>query len=152
MRSAYLINYIGSFEGVVRNPDHVVLYTLAQSPVMWEQRVSVVSTLMLIRNGRFSDTMKLAEIFLETKHDLMQKAVGWMLREVGKRDKELLVSFLNTYKDQMPRTTLRYAIEKFTAGERQELMQKKHKTDSTEFNTFDQTDKEWLEEIVSLIR
>ena len=116
---------------LVRNPDHGVLYTLAKSPVMWEQRVSVVSTLMLIRQGRFSDTMKLAEIFLETKHDLMQKAVGWMLREVGKRDKELLASFLSTHKATMQRTTLRYAIEKFTAGERQELMQRKHKTDKT---------------------
>ncbi len=91
---------------------------------MWEQRIAVVSTLMLIRHGQFADTIELAEIFLGTKHDLMQKAVGWMLREVGKRDKALLMSFLNTNKGAMPRTTLRYAIEKFSAEERKELMRK----------------------------
>ena len=108
---------------LVKHSDHSVLYTLAQSPVMWEQRIAVVSTVMLIRHGHFADTIELAEIFLGTKHDLMQKAVGWMLREVGKRDKGLLVSFLNTHKAAMPRTTLRYAIEKFTSEERKELMQ-----------------------------
>ena len=108
---------------LVKHQDHSVLYTLAQSPVMWEQRIAVVSTLMLIRHGQFADTIELAEIFLGTKHDLMQKAVGWMLREVGKRDKALLMSFLNTNKGAMPRTTLRYAIEKFTSEERKELMQ-----------------------------
>ena len=107
---------------LVKHQDHSVLYTLAQSPVMWEQRIAVVSTLMLIRHGQFADTIELAEIFLGTKHDLMQKAVGWMLREVGKRDKSLLVSFLNTYKGKMPRTTLRYAIEKFSAEKRKEFM------------------------------
>ena len=109
---------------LVKHQDHSVLYTLAQSPVMWEQRIAVVSTLMLIRHGQFADTIELAEIFLGTKHDLTQKAVGWMLREVGKRDKALLMSFLNTNKGAMPRTTLRYAIEKFSAEEKKELMRK----------------------------
>ena len=109
---------------LVKHQDHSVLYTLAQSPVMWEQRIAVVSTLMLIRNDQFTDTIELAKLFLGTKHDLMQKAVGWMLREVGKRDKALLMSFLNTNKGAMPRTTLRYAIEKFSAEERKELMRK----------------------------
>lgn len=93
--------------------DRSVLYRLAASGSMWEQRIAVVSTLMLIRDGQFGDTMKLAGIFLETKHDLMQKAVGWMLREVGKRDEGLLRDFLDDHCTKMPRTMLRYAIEKF---------------------------------------
>ena len=104
--------------------DHSVLYDLAQSPVMWEQRIAVVSTLMLIRHGHFNDTIELAVMFLDTRHDLMQKAVGWMLREVGKRDKPLLVSFLNSHKAVLPRTTLRYAIERFDAEERKGFMSK----------------------------
>lgn len=107
---------------LVSHPDHSVLYTLAQSPVMWEQRIATVSTLMLIRHGQFTDTIELAGTFLDTRHDLMQKAVGWMLREVGKRDKPLLVSFIETHKAAMPRTMLRYAIEKFPAEERMGFM------------------------------
>lgn len=107
---------------LVSHPDHSVLYTLAQSPVMWEQRIATVSTLMLIRHGQFTDTIELAGTFLDTRHDLMQKAVGWMLREVGKRDKPLLVSFIETHKAAMPRTMLRYAIEKFPAEERMRFM------------------------------
>ena len=107
---------------LVTHPDHSVLYTLAQSPVMWEQRIATVSTLMLIRHGQFTDTIELAGTFLDTRHDLMQKAVGWMLREVGKRDKPLLVSFIDTHKAAMPRTMLRYAIEKFPAEERMGFM------------------------------
>lgn len=107
---------------LVSHPDHSVLYTLAQSPVMWEQRIATVSTLMLIRHCQFTDTIELAGTFLDTRHDLMQKAVGWMLREVGKRDKPLLVSFIETHKADMPRTMLRYAIEKFPAEERMRFM------------------------------
>lgn len=90
-----------------------ILYQLAGSPDMWEQRIAVVSTLMLIRKDCFTDTIALAEMFMETKHDLIQKAVGWMLREVGKRDEQLLVDFLEVNRRRMPRTMLRYAIEKF---------------------------------------
>ena len=79
---------------------------------MWEQRIAVVATLMLIRHGQFEDTVRLAEYFLNTRHDLMQKAVGWMLREVGKRDQDLLIAFLEAYGNRMPRTMLRYAVEK----------------------------------------
>lgn len=109
---------------LVRHPDHKVLYTLAQSSVMWEQRIAVVSTLMLIRHGQYNDTIALAEQFLATRHDLMQKATGWMLREVGKRDKDLLVAFLERHKTKMPRTMLRYAIEKFSPEERKRFMDK----------------------------
>lgn len=94
--------------------DRSVLHALASSGNIWEQRIAVVSTLMLIRNGQFDDTIKLAGMFLNTKHDLMQKAVGWMLREVGKRDERTLTGFLDKHCLQMPRTMLRYAIEKFS--------------------------------------
>ncbi len=104
--------------------DHSVLYRLAESSVMWEQRIAVVSTLMLIRHGRFEDTMNLAEKFLSTRHDLMQKAVGWMLREVGKRDEALLVAYLEKHRKHMPRTMLRYAIEKFPPQKRKYFMSK----------------------------
>ena len=98
---------------LVQQEDREILYTLADSDNMWEQRIAVVSTLMLIRNGFYADTIALAEKLLDTGHDLMQKAIGWMLREVGKRDERLLVEFLEKYKHTMPRTMLRYAIEKF---------------------------------------
>ena len=111
---------LGDF--LVTREDHEVLYRLAESSDMWKQRVAVVSTLMLIRHGQFADTMLLAEKLRSTRHDLMQKAVGWMLREVGKRDKTLLVDFLERHRLHMPRTMLRYAIEKFSPDERQHFM------------------------------
>lgn len=98
---------------LTRKEDRSVLYELASSDIMWEQRIAVVSTLMLIRHNQFEDTLKLAAMFLGTRHDLMQKAVGWMLREVGKRDENLLKEFLDKHCAVMPRTMLRYAIEKF---------------------------------------
>lgn len=97
---------------LVNRNDHQILYTLAQSPDMWSQRIAIVSTLMLIRNGQYTDTIALAEHFMTTRHDLIQKATGWMLREVGKRDEPLLVSFLEANSTRMPRTMFRYAIEK----------------------------------------
>jgi len=109
---------------LVGQKDRKVLYDLARSSVMWEQRIAVVSTLMLIRHGSFSDTIALAKLFLDTRHDLMQKAVGWMLREVGKRDRALLTEFLENHKQEIPRTMLRYAIEKFTPEERRHFMLK----------------------------
>ena len=109
---------------LVKLEDRSILYELAQSQLMWEQRIAIVSTLMLIRNGQFEDTMRLAQKLLSARHDLMQKAVGWMLREVGKRDKGLLQSFLEKHKSQMPRTMLRYAIEKFSPEERAYYMKR----------------------------
>ena len=105
--------------------DRNVLYDLAGSSVMWERRIAVVSTLMLIRHGQFDDTIRLAEALINSKHDLMQKSIGWMLREVGKRDKGLLVQFIEKHKHEMPRTMLRYAIEKFPEPERREFMRKR---------------------------
>lgn len=97
---------------LVNRNDRQILYTLAKSPDMWSQRIAIVSTLMLIRNGQYTDTIALAEQFMTTRHDLIQKATGWMLREVGKRDEPLLVSFLEANSTRMPRTMFRYAIEK----------------------------------------
>lgn len=93
--------------------------------MLWHQRVSIVSTLTLIRNGRYGMTFKIAEKFISHQHDLIHKATGWMLREIGKRGgKEELVDFLNRNKDRMPRTALRYAIERFTEEERKHFMSK----------------------------
>lgn len=100
------------------------LYRLADSSLLWEQRIAVVATITLIRNGDFIDILCLAERLLNHKHDLMQKAIGWMLRELGKRDKDLLVQFLEQHSQNMPRTMLRYSIEKFTDEERRFFMKR----------------------------
>ena len=104
--------------------DRNVMYGLAGSSVMWERRIAVVSTLMLIRDGQLDDTFRLAEMLIDSRHDLMQKSIGWMLREAGKRDEERLVRFLENHRHEMPRTMLRYAIEKFPEPERREFMRK----------------------------
>jgi 3-methyladenine DNA glycosylase AlkD len=100
------------------------LYRLAASSLLWEQRIAVVATAALIRKDDFIDILRLSELLLQHKHDLMQKAIGWMLREMGKRDKELLVQFLEKFSKVMPRTMLRYSIEKFTEEERRYFMQR----------------------------
>ncbi len=100
------------------------LYRLADSPLLWERRIAVVATYTLIKNHDFIDILALSERLLHHKHDLMQKAVGWMLREMGKRDKDLLVQFLEKHCKTMPRTMLRYAIEKFPEEERREFMRR----------------------------
>lgn len=96
----------------------VVLYELAHSKNMWEQRIAIVSTLQLIRHGEFDCACEIADILLMNEHDLVRKAVGWMLREVGKRDRRLLEAYLKPRYGQMPRTMLRYAIERFPKSRR----------------------------------
>ncbi len=103
--------------------DKSVLYDLATSTVLWERRIAIMSTFYFIKNDHFSDTLLIAEQLLADPEDLIHKAVGWMLREVGKRDKALAVSFLEPYCTHMPRTMLRYAIEKFSQHERQRFLQ-----------------------------
>lgn len=95
-----------------------VLYDFAKSENMWIQRIAIVSTWTLIKNWQFKDTLKLAEILLNHKHDLIHKATWWMLREMGKKDKLLLEEFLEKNVKLMPRTMLRYAIERFGDQER----------------------------------
>ena len=90
-----------------------ILYSLAGSSWLWDQRIAVVSTLTLIRHNDFKDIYALAVKLMNHPHDLMHKAVGWMLREAGKRDQPRLEVFLDRYAPEMPRTMLRYAIEKF---------------------------------------
>lgn len=99
-----------------------VLRRLAADPLLWNQRIAVVATMPLIKNGDFIDILSLVPRFFRTPHDLMQKACGWMLREVGKKDKPVLVRFLEEHCRTMPRTMLRYAIEKFPDEERRRFM------------------------------
>ena len=104
--------------------DRSVLYAMARDRSMWCRRIAVVSTLWLVRHGQFDDALNLCALLLGDREDLMHKACGWVLREVGKRDKGRLVAFLGEHVGDMPRTTLRYAIERFTKDERQEWMKR----------------------------
>lgn len=116
--------YIAGAHLLARKKD--ILLSLARSPVLWERRVAIVSTWHFIRNNRFDWTLKLAKILLHDEHDLMHKAVGWMLREVGKRDTEVLINFLESHALNMPRTMLRYAIEKFPENKRKQYLKIKY--------------------------
>jgi 3-methyladenine DNA glycosylase AlkD len=104
---------------------HDVLYRLANSNLLWDQRIAVVSTSAFIRHGDLKDIFSLSELMLHNPHDLMHKAIGWMLREAGKQDKAALEAFLDRYACEMPRTMLRYSIEKFPEEERKRYLQKK---------------------------
>lgn len=89
-----------------------ILHKLAKSENVWERRIAIISTYHFIQNHRFDDTLQIADILLQDEHDLIHKATGWMLREVGKKDQTLLENFLKDRYTKMPRTMLRYAIEK----------------------------------------
>ncbi len=102
--------------------DKSILYNFAKSDNLWEKRMSIISTFAFIKINHFSDTIKISEILLKDKHDLIHKAVGWMLRELGKRDIKTLESFLKKHYKQMPRTMLRYSIEKFPEKVRKEYL------------------------------
>ena len=94
------------------------LYKLAHSMSLWERRMAIMATFYFIRNNDFKDALKISETLLEDKHDLIHKAVGWMLRELGKRDVGLLEVFLKKHYETIPRTMLRYAIERFPEKKR----------------------------------
>lgn len=104
--------------------EKTVLYNLARSNNLWEKRIAIMSTFYFIRNNQFKDTTNIAEILLYDKHDLIHKAVGWMLREVGKRDIKEEERFLMKNYKKMPRTMLRYAIEKFSENKRMFYLKK----------------------------
>ncbi|MCR5887026.1 DNA alkylation repair protein [Hymenobacter sp. J193] len=114
--------------GYLLMQDRAPLYELAAENHLWSQRMSIVSTLAFIRQGQFADTFALAEQLLSYPHDLIHKATGWMLREVGKRNEDALEEFLADHAPQMPRTMLRYAIEKLPAARRQYHLQTTKKT------------------------
>jgi 3-methyladenine DNA glycosylase AlkD len=99
-----------------------VLARLARSPSVWERRIAMLATSRFIRDGQMTDTLALAEQLLGDRHDLIHKAIGWMLREVGKRDQGALRAFLNRHAAHMPRTALRYAIERLPAADRRRYL------------------------------
>lgn len=99
-----------------------ILYTFAKSNDLWKQRISIISTFAFIRDNDFKDTLAISEILLHHEHDLIHKAVGWMLREVGKRDQNIEEVFLKKYYKDMPRTMFRYAIERFEEDKRQRYL------------------------------
>jgi 3-methyladenine DNA glycosylase AlkD len=118
--SAYKL--LGKF---LLHKDRKILYDLSESGHLWSERVSVVACFELIRNRQFSDVFILCEKFLSHKHDLMHKACGWMLREVGKRDELALEEFLDEHLSKMPRTMLRYAIERMEEVKRLGYLRKR---------------------------
>ena len=110
-------NIIGNY--LLENKNEInILYSLAKSKNLWEKRISILATFPFIKKGSYQDSIKLSEIFLCEKHDLMHKATGWMLREVGKKDEKVLTEFLDKHYKEMPRTMLRYSIEKFDEEKR----------------------------------
>jgi len=106
----------------LQNRPRRMLYQLARSPLLWERRIAIIATAWFISLKDFGDTLKIAEILVQDKHDLMHKAVGWMLREVGKRDLATEKNFLLRHYRDMPRTMLRYAIERFPEEERKSYL------------------------------
>lgn len=118
--SAYHI--IGNY---ILDKDKSILYQLAKSKIIWERRVAIISTWIFIRNNQFQDSLKISKMLLNDNHDLIHKAVGWMLREVGKRDLKTLELFLKEHYRKMPRTMLRYSIEKFPEQLRQSYLKSK---------------------------
>jgi len=109
---------------LVDNPEkRYILYKLVNSKNLWEQRISIVSTYSFIKQNDFNDTLQISKILLNHKHDLIHKAVGWMLREVGKKDINVLREFLNENIQDIPKTTLRYAIERMEESERKKYQE-----------------------------
>jgi len=115
-------NIVGDY---LLDQNRKILLKLARSKSLWEKRIAILSTFAFIANGEYKDTLKIAEILLNDKHDLIHKGVGWMLREVGKRiSQKQEEKFLKKYYKKMPRTMLRYAIERFSEKKKRFYMKK----------------------------
>lgn len=109
-------NIVGDF---LKERSRAPLYVLARSRSLWERRIAILATFHFIDHNDFKDSLRIARILLTDSHDLIHKAVGWMLREIGKKDRDAQESFLKKYYRRMPRTMLRYAIERFEEARRQ---------------------------------
>ena len=107
-----------------KSKEKIILYKLIKSKNLWFRRIAIVSTFTFIKNNKFKDTLKISKLLLNDKEDLINKAVGWMLREVGKRNQKLLEEFLKKNYQNMSRTTLRYAIERFEEKKRKYYLYK----------------------------
>ncbi|HJN62688.1 MAG TPA: DNA alkylation repair protein [Candidatus Paceibacterota bacterium] len=114
-------NIVGDY---LKNRDKGLLYKFAKSKDLWQKRIAIVATCVFIKEGNLKDTFKISEILLNDKHDLIHKAVGWMLREAGKKNQKELEKFLSKYSKVMPRTMLRYSLEKFPEIKRKKYMKK----------------------------
>lgn len=125
--------YVNNWDLVDSSAPHIVggylmhnkrdlLYQYAHSKNLWDRRIAILATLRFIKNDDFADTLQISEILLQDKQDLIHKAVGWMLREIGKRDLKSEEAFLRKHYQQMPRTMLRYAIEKFEKKRRKQYL------------------------------
>lgn len=125
--------YINNWDLVDASAEHIVgawlldksrepLYQLAHSDSLWERRIAMIATFHFIKQGELDESLQLAEHLLQDNHDLIHKAVGWVLREVGKRDRDAEEVFLRKHYRQMPRTMLRYAIERFPERRRQDYL------------------------------
>ena len=117
-------NIVGEF---LQDKPRKALYKLAKSKSLWEKRIAMLACFAFIRNNDFSDALKISEILVNDEHDLIHKAVGWMLREIGKRDQKIEEAFLKKHYRKMPRTMLRYAIEKFSEKKRKFYLKKTFK-------------------------
>jgi 3-methyladenine DNA glycosylase AlkD len=125
--------YVNNWDLVDLTAEHIVgafltertrepLYRLARSRSLWERRIAILATFRYIKNGAFNDTLAIARIVMRDREDLIHKAAGWMLREIGKRDMSAEEKFLKKYHTSMPRTMLRYAIERFPESKRQSYL------------------------------
>ena len=110
---------------MLNSPNPSLLDQLSHSDNLWLQRIAIVSTLVLIRHNKFDDTIRLCERYLSHTHPLIHKATGWMLREIGKKEEGILLDFLEKYAPIMPRTALRYSIERLNPELKQSIMQRK---------------------------
>ncbi len=106
----------------LKSHSRAILNKLSRSSNLWERRIAIISTMRLVRAGELDDAYRISEALLADKHDLMHKAVGWVLREAGRKDRTRLLAFLNTHYARLPRTTLRYAIEHFPPEQRKKLL------------------------------